>query len=208
MAASSVEMYVCVDRDNRAGGVQEVESLRQQLSNYDKDKVTLQLTKQRLLHADKQLKNIEWEKEVLSQRFAKVEAERTDLYGKFEASILEVQQKTGLKGMLLERKVEALNDALEKKQTQLAEVLAASNLDSPTLQSVWLGLFWNLLPVCLIQTVGRWSRLVHALSDTPWPRCAWPWCPSGQADRNKNLDRTKYIGVRASNVRPSVPMRK
>lgn len=117
--------------------LQEVESLRQQLSNYDKDKVTLQLTKQRLIHADKQLKNIEWEKEVLSQRFAKVEAERNELYNKFEASILEVQQKTGLKGMLLERKVEALNDALEKKQTQLAEVLAASNLDSPTLQSVW-----------------------------------------------------------------------
>lgn len=127
--------------------VQEVESLRQQLSNYEKDKVTLQLTKQRLLHADKQLKNIEWEKEVLSQRFAKVEAERNELFKKFEASILEVQQKTGLKGMLLERKVEALNDALEKKQTQLAEVLAASNLDSPTLQSVcfrWV--FW--MPDC------------------------------------------------------------
>lgn len=118
--------------------MQEVESLRQQLSNYDKDKVTLQHTKQRLLHADKQLKNIEWEKEVLSQRFAKVEAERNELYSRFEETILEVQQKTGLKGLLLERKVEALNDALEKKQTQLAEVLAASNLDSPTLQSVWL----------------------------------------------------------------------
>ena len=133
--------------------IQEVESLRQQLSNYEKDKVTLQLTKQRLLHADKQLKNIEWEKEVLSQRFSKVEAERNELYGKFEASILDVQQKTGLKGMILERKVEALHDALEKKQTQLGEVLAASNLDSPTLQSVRYNFLWQ--PWVLL---GMWKR--------------------------------------------------
>jgi growth arrest-specific protein 8 len=110
--------------------------LRQQLSNYDKDKVTLQLTKQRLLHADKQLKNLEWEKEVLSQRFTKVEAERNELFAKFESSVQEVQQKTGLKKMLLEKKVEALNEALEKKRTQLAEVLVAANMDSGSLSNV------------------------------------------------------------------------
>jgi growth arrest-specific protein 8 len=116
--------------------LQEVEVLKQQLSNHEKDKNTLQLTKQRLLHADKQLKNLEWEREVQTQRMAKVEKERDDLYARFQASIYELQQKTGLKGMLLEKKVGALNEALEKKQTQLAEVLAASNLDAPTLQSV------------------------------------------------------------------------
>lgn len=110
--------------------------MRQQLSNYDKDKMTLQLTKQRLLHADKQLKNLEWEKEVLSQRFIKIEAERNDLFAKFESSVHEMQQKTGLKKMLLEKKVEALNQALEKKQTQLAEVLVAANMDTGTLQNV------------------------------------------------------------------------
>ena len=116
--------------------VQEVESLRQQVSNYDKNKMTLQLTKQRLVQADKQFKNLEWEKEVLSQRFAKVEAERNELYERFEASIFELQQKTGLRGALLERKLEAAYEVLEKKESQLAEILAASNLDAPTLQNV------------------------------------------------------------------------
>lgn len=157
--------------------VQEVESLRQQLSNYDKDKVTLQLTKQRLLHADKQLKNIEWEKEVLSQRFGKVESERDDLYKRFEASILEVQQKTGLKGMLLERKVEALNDALEKKQTQLAEVLAASNLDSPTLQSVrfiYCGMFIQHTWYALRCPVRVWTRMHHFFDSAQLqPSASW-----------------------------------
>lgn len=116
--------------------VQEVEVLRQQVANYEKDKTTLTLTKQRLVQADKQFKNLEWEKEVLSQRFGKVEAERNDLYKRFEASVLELQQKTGLKGLLLERKLEAAHEALEKKESQLAEVLAASNLDGTALQNV------------------------------------------------------------------------
>jgi growth arrest-specific protein 8 len=110
--------------------------LRQQVSNYDKDKMTLQLTKQRLLQADKQFKNLEWEKEVLSQRFIKMEKERDELYARFESSIFELQQKTGLKGVLLEKKLEAAYEVLEKKESQLAEVLAASNLDASTLQNV------------------------------------------------------------------------
>lgn len=73
----------------------QVELLRQQLANYDKDKLSLQQTKARLLNAEKQVKNLEWENEVLQQRFLKVQGERDELYGKFEASIYDVQQKTG-----------------------------------------------------------------------------------------------------------------
>ena len=118
--------------------VQEVEVLRQQVSNYEKDKMTLQLTKQRLVQADKQFKNLEWEKEVLAQRFSKMEKERDELYARFESSIFELQQKTGLKGVLLEKKLEAAYEVLEKKEAQLAEVLAASNLDPGTLANVRL----------------------------------------------------------------------
>jgi hypothetical protein len=44
--------------------------------------------------------------QVLSQRFSKVQGERDELYTKFEASIYDVQQKTGLKSQLLEKKIE------------------------------------------------------------------------------------------------------
>jgi len=76
----------------------QVELLRQSLANYDKDKQSLQQTKARLLNAEKQVKNLEWENEVLQQRFLKVQGERDDLYEKFEASIYDVQQKTGAWG--------------------------------------------------------------------------------------------------------------
>lgn len=47
-----------------------------------------------------------------------------------------MQQKAGLRSVLLERKLEALSEHLEHKEAQLAEVLAASNLDPQTLQKV------------------------------------------------------------------------
>ena len=44
-----------------------------------------------------------------------VESERDDLYDKFVASIHDVQQKTGFKNLLLEKKLSTLADQLEKK---------------------------------------------------------------------------------------------
>ena len=55
---------------------------------------------------------------------------------KFEKAIFDVQRKSGLKNMVLERKLEALGDELEKKEAQLGEVLSASNLDPGTLALV------------------------------------------------------------------------
>ena len=47
-----------------------------------------------------------------------------------------MQRKSGLKNMVLERKLEALGDELDKKEAQLGEVLSASNLDPGTLALV------------------------------------------------------------------------
>lgn len=71
--------------------------------------------------------------QVLQQRYDKVEKERDQLYSKFEASIYSVQQKTGVRNLLLEKKLHALGGVLEHKEAQLAEVMAASNLDPATL---------------------------------------------------------------------------
>lgn len=65
-----------------------------------------------------------------------MQQERDELYQKFTKAILEVQQKSGFKNLLLERKLEALADTLEKKEAQLNEVLAASNLEPSALNVV------------------------------------------------------------------------
>ena len=116
-----------------AKALKEVDDLRRQLANYERDKGVLSQTKARLGETEKELRNLEWEHEVFQQRFAGLQGERDDLYNKFEASIYEVQQKSGLKSLLLERKLEALGEMLERKEAQLGEVLSAANLDPATL---------------------------------------------------------------------------
>ncbi|XP_048371129.1 dynein regulatory complex subunit 4 isoform X1 [Sphaerodactylus townsendi] len=108
---------------------EEVAELQKKLSHYEKDKVSLASTLARLKVTQKELKDLQWEHEVLEQRFGTVQAERDELYQKFTKAINEVQQKTGFKNLLLERKLQGLSNMLEKKEVQLNEVLAAANLD-------------------------------------------------------------------------------
>jgi len=114
----------------------EVEDLKRQLANYGKDKTSLANSKARIVILEKDLKATKWELEVLRQRFQHTEGERDELYSKFVAAIQEVQQKSNFKNLLLEKKLHALGDSLEKKEAQLSEVLSASNLDPTALTVV------------------------------------------------------------------------
>ncbi|KAF7699371.1 dynein regulatory complex subunit 4 [Silurus meridionalis] len=112
---------------------QEVSELQKQLTNYKKDKNLLAGLKARLKVVEQEQKDLKWEHEVLEQRFSKVQQERDELYQKFTKAVLEVQQRSGFKNLLLERKLDALTEVLEKKEAQLNEVLAASNLEPSAL---------------------------------------------------------------------------
>lgn len=115
---------------------EEVEELRKQLANYEKDKASLASAKARLKVQEEELRSLHWEHEVLQQRFSQTQSERDELYGKFVKAIHEVQQKSNFKNLLLEKKLAALADTLEKKEAQLNEVLSASNLDPAALTVV------------------------------------------------------------------------
>ncbi|XP_060644046.2 dynein regulatory complex subunit 4 isoform X1 [Anolis sagrei] len=114
----------------------EVAELQKKLAHYEKDKRMLASIGARLKVTEKELKDLQWEHEVLQQRFSKVQEERDELYRKFTKAINEVQQKTGFKNLLLERKLLGLANILEKKEVQLNEILAASNLDPAALSVV------------------------------------------------------------------------
>ncbi|XP_070985504.1 dynein regulatory complex subunit 4-like [Oncorhynchus clarkii lewisi] len=101
------------------GAKEEVTELQKQLANYEKDKTSLAGAKARLKVADKEMKDLTWEHEVLEQRFSKVQVELDDLYKKFTQAIQEVQQKSGFMNLLLERELGALTNTLEKKEAQL-----------------------------------------------------------------------------------------
>eukprot|EP00744_Colponema_vietnamica_P005719 GILI01008353.1.p1 GENE.GILI01008353.1~~GILI01008353.1.p1 ORF type:complete len:469 (-),score=173.89 GILI01008353.1:36-1442(-) len=116
--------------------LKDVESLTQELSSYMRDKEELHKTKASILVSEDKLKRLEWEHEVFLQQFNRLQAERDDLYQQLERSIYGIQQKTGLKNLLLEKKVRALEQHVEKKTTQLGEVLLCANLDPAMLGSM------------------------------------------------------------------------
>ncbi|RHY54678.1 hypothetical protein DYB34_002007 [Aphanomyces astaci] len=109
--------------------LQDVERLRKNIKHYDEDKVALKSAKAELLVLEDQLGSLSWEHEVLTQRFGQVQTEYHTLHGQFQTSIYDVQQKNGLKNLLLEKKLESMGDVLEQKDAQLNEVLAHAQLD-------------------------------------------------------------------------------
>lgn len=58
-----------------------------------------------------------------------VQQERDELLKKQMELILDLQQKSGLKELLLERKLSALTETLEQKEAQLCAALSASSVD-------------------------------------------------------------------------------
>ncbi|XP_035736213.1 dynein regulatory complex subunit 4-like [Vespa mandarinia] len=121
----------------------ELKSLREkvadytrQLVNYEKDKQCLSHTKKKLSLTIKDYDNLKWENEVLELRFEKCQSERDDLHSRFVSAILELQQKTGLKNVLLEKKLEKLSELLEQREVQISEVLAAAHLDPTAVMNV------------------------------------------------------------------------
>uniref|UniRef100_A0A8C9V0D6 Dynein regulatory complex subunit 4 n=1 Tax=Scleropages formosus TaxID=113540 RepID=A0A8C9V0D6_SCLFO len=88
----------------------ELGKLKNQVAYHEKDKTALAVAKARLKAAEKEIKDLKWERDVLEQNFNKVQAERDELYQNFSKAILEVQQKSGLKNQLLECKLSTLTD--------------------------------------------------------------------------------------------------
>merc|ERR1712061_133151 len=69
---------------------------------------------------------------VLQQQLTTVSTERDDLYTKFQHAIYDVQQKSGLKNLLLEKKIDAVEESLETTEAQVSELLASANVDQAT----------------------------------------------------------------------------
>lgn len=116
-------------KDPLKTALSEVERLTEERERYRRDLEALTDLKSRLLVGAEKYKGMQWEYEVLSQRFDRLKGERDDLYDKLQSALYDVQQKAGFKQLLLEKRLEAAEGALEKKEAQLTEILASANLE-------------------------------------------------------------------------------
>ena len=98
---------------------EELHKLKGMLGNHEKDKNALITTKAKLKVISKELEELRWEHEVLQQKYNQVSKERDEIQERFSTAILEIQQKAGLKYMLLEKKILVLREELEEREAAL-----------------------------------------------------------------------------------------
>merc|ERR1711988_1035344 len=88
----------------------------------------LTAVKEKIANAEALLNRMEFQHEVLQQQLTTVSAERDELYGKFQHAIYDVQRKSGLKNLILEKKIDSIEEVLE--------IVATMNADDATTQGV------------------------------------------------------------------------
>ncbi|KAK9712535.1 Growth-arrest specific micro-tubule binding [Popillia japonica] len=102
----------------------DVAEYKRQLQNYEKDKISLANTKAKLVATKKEFDDLTWANEALELRFEKLKGEKDELQSRFVRAVLEVQQKTGLKNALLQRRINTLNSLAENREAVIGELTA------------------------------------------------------------------------------------
>ncbi|KAM8772135.1 dynein regulatory complex subunit 4-like [Acanthopagrus schlegelii] len=108
---------------------QKLPQLQKQLEEFEQAKAMMATCRAEMKLVEKELRDLTVENELLRQAFEKVQQERDELLKKQMELILDLQQKSGLKELLLERKLSALTETLEQKEAQLCATLSASSVD-------------------------------------------------------------------------------
>jgi hypothetical protein len=112
--------------------VGDVERLQAELLAYEEDKKKLTAVKDKIQNAETLLSRMEFQHEVLQQQLTTVSSERDELYGKFQHAIYDVQRKSGLKNLILEKKIDSIEEALETTEAQCSEILSTMQADDAT----------------------------------------------------------------------------
>lgn len=86
-----------------------------------------------IMEQDSILKEIEWQYEVRLQQFQYLEREKQELFDQFQQHVYEIHQKTGIRNLVLEKKLETIQEGLETKDAQINQLLAAAKIDPKTL---------------------------------------------------------------------------
>ncbi|XP_070711656.1 dynein regulatory complex subunit 4-like [Pempheris klunzingeri] len=108
---------------------QKLPELRRQLEEYKQAQAKMAATRAQAKVTEKELRDLTVDHELLLQAFEKVQRERDELLRRQTEAVLDVQRRSGLKELLLERKLAALTDTLEKKEAELCAALSASSID-------------------------------------------------------------------------------
>lgn len=105
-----------------------IDKLDGDLEQHEKEKKQLARARMDLLTLEEKTRNADWEIEIARQQADQLKQERDELRSSLDSKIFALQQKSGFRNMLLEKKIEGMSEDLEKTESALAEILASTNL--------------------------------------------------------------------------------
>lgn len=110
--------------------IDEINALTEEQKDYEKLQEEKERIKAEIESCEIRFRKLEFEYEVKLQQLKYLERERDALSEKFNEAIYDIQSKTGLKNLLLEKQVAFIEENLEVKDLQLNQILQqAPNLD-------------------------------------------------------------------------------
>lgn len=115
---------------------EEVKKLSEKKRKHDAIMEKLQECQAQIMEHDAILKDIEWQYEVRLQQFQYLQKEKKTLFDEFHQTVYEIHQKTGLRNLVLEKKLETIQESLETKDAQINQLLAAAKIDPKTLGAI------------------------------------------------------------------------
>ncbi|KAJ3641228.1 hypothetical protein Zmor_027743 [Zophobas morio] len=110
--------------------LQDVTEYKRQLEHYEKDKLALANTKAKLGATKQELDDLKWANDALQLRFEKLEAEKDELSSRFVDAVLEVQQKTGQKNILLQKRLQTLTKVAEFRDVIIGEMRLMTGIET------------------------------------------------------------------------------
>ena len=108
---------------------EDVIRLRLQREEYEKEREELANLKRDFSDIDDRIRSVDWELEVLGQKYRKVLDERNALRQTFTQSRYQIDQQTSFSSFLLAKKLSAMQKMRERKEAEMAEVLVRANLE-------------------------------------------------------------------------------
>ena len=111
----------------------ELHKLQSDVVDFHKQKHYLDAQKEDLRRADEELKEIEWDHEVLFQKLEALVVDRDEWKKKAQQSIHSAQQGSNFRNLMLERKLKKISMTGERDTAAIAEVLRKANIDLDTL---------------------------------------------------------------------------
>lgn len=95
---------------------EEATSLQKKVEYFEREKDHYISAQNKMKELSAEVKHLKWDNDLLVEKLKKVESERDSLYSKFKSAIQTVEEKIGMKAVLLEKKIEFLKQGLEQKK--------------------------------------------------------------------------------------------